>query len=52
MTASCSTNMISCADCGVLHEACALDGLICLNDSMFKPKPRIECFYETKIARR
>ena len=41
-----------CTDCGVLREACALDGVICLNDSMIKLKPKMECLYETKIARR
>jgi hypothetical protein len=52
MSAACSTNMTSCTDCGVLHEAYALDGLICLNDSMFRLKPKMECPHETKIARR
>ena len=52
MSAACSTNMTSCTDCGVLHEAYALDGLICLNDSMFRLKPKMECLYETNVARR
>jgi hypothetical protein len=52
MTAACSNNMTSSTDCGVLHEAYALDGVICLNDSMFKLKPKMDCLHETKIARR
>jgi hypothetical protein len=52
MTASCSTNMISVLTAACCARAYALDGLICLNDTMFKLKPKMECLYETKLARR